>query len=120
VPLETRAGSAPIAVLYIVGGSSLSIVGRQRICDELLARRTVELPGKERITGCIWINVLRRLSSETQIELSVDLMSESSYERQYKENEERVTQKKVHAGERWLRVVLHIEDVAEGEFKRHP
>jgi hypothetical protein len=47
-------------------------------------------------------------------------MCKCSDERQYEEYEERVTQKKIHASERWLRVVLHTVDIAEGEFKRHP
>src|SRR5208337_3111949 len=51
------------------------------------------------------------LSSKTEIELSVDFMRKCSDERQYKEYEERVTQKKIHAGERWLRVVLHTKDL---------
>jgi hypothetical protein len=35
VSLEMQGGNTPSAVLYIVGGSGLSIVGQQRICDEI-------------------------------------------------------------------------------------
>jgi hypothetical protein len=73
-----------------------------------------------RVTGCFRLIGHSGLSSETQIELSVDLMRKSSNERQCEEHEERITKKKIQASERWLRVVLQAEDIAEGEFKRHP
>src|SRR5208283_1709969 len=44
-------------------------------------------------------------------------MRKCSDERQYKEHKEWVTQKKIHARERWLRVVLHTEEIPRENSK---